>query len=103
VFDCAARSIGLAGLVPHELRHTAASQTISAGATVKAVQGMLGHASAAMTLDTYADLFPDDLDAVAEALDNARANALTAGSGEVSGEARVSILCGPGQAVCSPK
>ena len=27
---------------------------------------MLGHASAAMTLDTYADLFPDDLDAVAE-------------------------------------
>lgn len=29
---------------------------------------MLGHASAAMTLDTYADLFPDDLDAVASAL-----------------------------------
>ena len=32
---------------------------------------MLGHASAAMTLDTYADLF-DDLDAVGNALDQAR-------------------------------
>jgi integrase len=29
---------------------------------------MLGHASAAMTLDTYSDLFDDDLDSVAAAL-----------------------------------
>lgn len=29
---------------------------------------MLGHASAAMTLDTYADLFDDDVDAVAAAM-----------------------------------
>ncbi|HEV7949341.1 MAG TPA: tyrosine-type recombinase/integrase [Glaciihabitans sp.] len=58
----------------HDLRHTAASLAISSGANVKAVQRMLGHASAAMTLDTYADLFDDDLDAVAEALDQARAN-----------------------------
>jgi len=56
----------------HDLRHTAASLAISAGANVKAVQRMLGHASAAMTLDTYADLFDDDLDAVSEALDKAR-------------------------------
>jgi integrase len=33
---------------------------------------MLGHASAAMTLDIYADLFDDDLEAVATALDQAR-------------------------------
>ena len=57
------------GLTPHELRHTAASLAVSAGANVKAVQRMLGHASAAMTLDRYADLFDDDLDAVAERLD----------------------------------
>jgi hypothetical protein len=44
----------------------------SAGANVKAVQKMLGHASAAMTLDIYADLFDDDLEAVAAALDQAR-------------------------------
>jgi hypothetical protein len=35
---------------------------------------MLGHASAAMTLDVYADLFDDDLDAVATALDRARSD-----------------------------
>ncbi|MCI0156385.1 site-specific integrase [Leifsonia shinshuensis] len=52
----------------HDLRHTAASLAISAGANVKAVQRMLGHASAAMTLDVYADLFDDDLDAVGDAL-----------------------------------
>jgi integrase len=44
----------------------------SAGTNVKAVQKMLGHASAAMTLDVYSDLFDDDLDAVATALDVAR-------------------------------
>lgn len=53
----------------HDLRHTAASLAISAGANVKAVQTMLGHKSAALTLDTYADLFPDDLEAVADAFD----------------------------------
>jgi integrase len=52
-----------------DLRHTAGSLAISAGANVKAVQTMLGHESAALTLDTYADLFPDDLEAIADALD----------------------------------
>jgi integrase len=69
--DAAAESIGRPGLTPHELRHTAASLAISAGANVKAVQRMLGHASAAVTLDVYADLFEDDLDAVSAALDQA--------------------------------
>jgi integrase len=68
-FDRAALMAGAAGLTPHELRHTAASLAVSAGANVKAVQRMLGHASAAMTLDLYADLFDDDLEAVAERLD----------------------------------
>lgn len=58
-------------LTPHDLRHTAASLAISSGANVKAVRRMLGHASAAMTLDTYADLFDDDLDAVASRLNDA--------------------------------
>jgi len=39
---------------------------------VKAVQRLLGHASAARTLDRYADLFDDDLDAVAERLHRIR-------------------------------
>jgi integrase len=65
-------------ITEHSLRHTAASLAISAGATVLAVQRMLGHASAAMTLDVYSDLFDDDLDAVADALD-ARARSTDVG------------------------
>ena len=65
-------------VTPHDLRHTAASLAISSGANVKAVQRMLGHASASMTLDTYADLFDDDLDGVAIALDQARRAAVVA-------------------------
>jgi integrase len=58
-------------ITPHDLRHTAASLAISSGANVKAVQRMLGHAKASMTLDVYADLFDDDLDVVASRLDDA--------------------------------
>lgn len=58
-------------VTPHDLRHTAASLAVSAGANVKVEQRMLGHASAAMTLDQYADLFDDDLDTVATRLEAA--------------------------------
>lgn len=64
------------GLTPHELRHTAASLAIHAGASVLAVQRMLGHAKASMTLDVYSDLFDDDLEAVAVALDEVRRRAM---------------------------
>ncbi len=73
VFDRAAITAGLDGLTPHELRHTAASLAVSAGANVKSIQRMLGHASAAMTLDVYSGLFDDDLDAVADRMDAAAA------------------------------
>jgi hypothetical protein len=39
---------------------------VEPGANPKVVQRMLGHASAAMTLDVDADLFDTDLDTVAE-------------------------------------
>ena len=58
-------------ITPHDLRHSAASLAVSAGANVKAIQRMLGHARASMTLDVYADLFDDDLDDVADSLDAA--------------------------------
>lgn len=54
----------------HDLRHTAASLLVSAGANVKVVQRQLGHKSAAMTLDVYADLFDDDLDDVRAEMDS---------------------------------
>lgn len=56
-------------ITPHDLRHTCASLAISAGVNVLALQRMLGHKSAKVTLDTYADLFDDGLDAVAVTLD----------------------------------
>lgn len=70
-FSGAVKRAGVPRITPHDLRHSAASFAVSAGANVKAVQRMLGHSSAAMTLDIYADLFDADLDAVADALDDA--------------------------------
>lgn len=69
VFAPACETAGLSGLKPHDLRHTAASLAVRSGANVKVVQRMLGHASAAMTLDVYSGLFDDDLDVVALAMD----------------------------------
>ena len=77
-FVTSVKRAGIPRVTPHDLRHTAASLAVSSGANVKVVQRMLGHASAAMTLDTYADLFDDDLGAVADALDDARRRALGA-------------------------
>lgn len=69
-FDPAVSAAALdPALTPHDLRHSAASLAISAGASVKAVQAMLGHATAVMTLDIYAHLFDADLDDVAVRLD----------------------------------
>ncbi|MCD2117782.1 site-specific integrase [Rhodococcus pyridinivorans] len=69
-WDKAVKASGVPeGLTPHELRHTAASLAITAGANIKTLQRMLGHASAALTLDRYGHLFDDDLGMVAESLD----------------------------------
>ena len=67
-FDKACNAVGITGLVPHGLRHTTASLAISAGANVKVVQRLLGHATAAMTLDRYGHLLSEDLAGVAYAL-----------------------------------
>jgi len=64
-----------AGIDPcglHVLRHPCASLLAAAGAPVKAIQVQLGHASAEMTLNRYSHLYPDDLDVLAEHLDDIR-------------------------------
>ncbi len=60
----------------YDLRHTCASLLIAQGASVKAVQAQLGHATASITLDTYGHLFPSELEALADRLEQARAAAL---------------------------
>ena len=70
-FYWARKRAGIKGdMTVHDLRHTAASLMVASGANVKAVQRQLGHATASMTLDVYADLFDDDLDAVGEAMNS---------------------------------
>ena len=43
----------------HQIRHTVASRLVEVEPNIKTVQAILGHASAAMTLDVYAEAMPD--------------------------------------------
>ncbi len=60
----------------YDLRHTAASLLIREGASVKAVQKHMGHATAAITLDTYGHLYSDELPDLAERLERLHAEAV---------------------------
>jgi integrase len=60
------------GLRFYDLRHTCASLLIAQGASVKAVQAQLGHATATITLDTYGHLFPSEMEALADRLELVR-------------------------------
>jgi len=55
----ATKAAGVEGTTIHDLRHTAASLLIAAGADVKAVQVILGHSTATMTMDLYRNLFSE--------------------------------------------
>lgn len=57
---------------------------------------MLGHASAAMTLDVYAGLFADDLDTVAERLDVLGRAAASARADQVRTNAALGVPAGTG-------
>jgi len=69
VDECQKTDESFPSITPHDLRHTAASLAVSAGANVLAVSRMLGHKDPSVTLRIYADLFDSDLDAVAVNLD----------------------------------
>lgn len=69
VWTPATVAAGVAPLRVHDLRHTCASLAIAAGADVKVLQRMLGHASAALTLDRYGHLLPGQAQSVADRLD----------------------------------
>lgn len=67
-FDDAVTAAGYPGLTPHELRHSFASTAISSGASIKALQQALGHASAGFTLSIYSHMFPDDFDSFVDGM-----------------------------------
>lgn len=63
-------------LVFHDLRHSAISFAVSAGASIKVIQNMAGHRSAVNTLDVYSDILSWDVDDVAERVSEQREQAL---------------------------
>ena len=69
VWRPAAASVGCTGVTFHQLRHYYASLLIRHGESPKVVQVRLGHATAAETLDTYSQLWPDSEDRTREAVD----------------------------------
>lgn len=65
VLKPAAVEAGLPWATLHTLRHTFATRCFRHGCNVKQVQVLLGHHSAAFTLETYVHLMPEDLPALA--------------------------------------
>lgn len=61
--------VNIHDVTTYALRHTAASMAIAAGANVKTIQRMLGHSSAALTLDVYGHLWDEELNTIPIALD----------------------------------
>jgi integrase len=76
-FDLAAAEAGLTGISPKTLRHTAGSLALASGASVVAVQRLLGHKDATTTLRVYSHMMPDDFDNLAVAMDSAVRKAAT--------------------------
>ncbi len=65
----AVKAAGVEPLRPHDLRHTAVSLWIAAGASPKQVATWAGHTSVALVLDRYGHLFPGHETGVLAALD----------------------------------
>lgn len=70
-FDRAVAKLGLEGVTPHTLRHSAGSLALASGASVVTVQKLLGHRNATTTMNVYAHQLPDDFDNLAAAMDAA--------------------------------
>ena len=60
-WSAATSAAGVPGFRVHDLRHTAASVWLAAGADPKVVQRVLGHATAAMTMDLYGHMVDANL------------------------------------------
>ncbi len=79
-FEKLVRKAGLSLVRLHDLRHFHATLLLQAGTHLKVVQERLGHASIAITADTYSHVAPGlqraAADAFAEAMDRAQMAAL---------------------------
>jgi integrase len=69
-WNSARRAAKLPAACMHDLRHFYASALIRAGLSVKVVSERLGHSNAAMTINVYSHLWPDDEDRTRQAIDD---------------------------------
>jgi integrase len=65
------KQAGLPQMRFHDLRHTCATLLLSRNVNPKIVSEMLGHASVAITLDTYSHVLPNMQSEAAKALEDA--------------------------------
>ncbi|TCM51411.1 phage integrase family protein [Kribbella sp. VKM Ac-2568] len=90
-WPAAAKAIGVPNRRVHDLRQMAASVWLGAGADPKVVQRILGHATAAMTMDLYGHLVDQNLWDAAQRI---------GGNGDISGtstELQAGITKPPGE------
>ncbi|MBK3575934.1 tyrosine-type recombinase/integrase [Streptomyces sp. MBT65] len=66
-FDRFIKRLGFPPIRLHDLRHCAASLSLAAGLSMKAIQVLLGHSSYQLTADTYTSLMPQFEQAAADA------------------------------------
>jgi integrase len=64
-FRAVTAQLGLVGVTPHTLRHTAATLVQEASTSLKTAQALLGHATERMTLRVYSHRTASSLEAVA--------------------------------------
>jgi integrase len=69
VWNKATRAAGVEGVRPHDMRHTAISLWIAAGASPKQVATWAGHTSVSLVIDRYGHLFPGNAEPVLARLD----------------------------------
>jgi integrase len=67
IFEALVKRLGLPPIRLHDLRHCAASLSLAAGLSMKAIQMLLGHSSYVLTGQTYTSLMPQFAQAEADA------------------------------------
>lgn len=68
----------------HQLRHTAATILLLKNVNPKIVSEMLGHASIAITLDTYSHVLPNMQDSAVAAMEETLSQHVSVGIGVVA-------------------
>ncbi len=79
-FAALMRRAGIKGLRFHDLRHSHATQLLKQGIHPKVVSERLGHATVAITLDTYSHVLPGMQEETDESIDAALRKAMASGN-----------------------